>query len=103
MKHEEFENQMFTHVNNNCRMKELDRQEVERAAMEEYRFRCKCKKANAIIGIIVWTVCFAAILFAVWVFNWLGYIPAEIAIVVMAVVGYVVGMNANALFNRIKN
>ena len=35
MKHDEFENQMFTCVNANCRMKELDRQEVARAARDE--------------------------------------------------------------------
>ena len=102
MKHEEFEKQMFSHVNNNCRMKELDRQEVARAAQEEYQFICKCKKANAIIGIIVWTVCFAAILFAMMVFNLLGEIPAVVAIMVMAVVGYVVGLSVNSLWNRIK-
>ena len=102
MNNTEFENRMFAHVNQNCANKELDRQEVERAAWEEYQYRCKCKKINAVIGIIVWTLCFAAILFAVWVLTWLGRIPAEISIIVMAVVGYVVGMSINALGNRIK-
>lgn len=102
MKHEEFENQMFSHVNKNCQMKELNRQEVARAAQEEYQYIRKCKKANAVIGIIVWTLCFAAILFAMWVLTLLGRIPAEISIVVMALGGYVVGMNINSLWNRIK-
>jgi hypothetical protein len=103
MKHEEFEKQMFSHVNKNCQMKELDRQEVERAAQEEYQFRCKCKKANAVIGIIVMTACFATIIFAALVLNCLGYLPAVVAIIAMAVVGYVVGMIVNSLFNKIKN
>lgn len=102
MNNAEFENKMFDHVNKNCRMKELDRQEVERAAWEEFQYIRKCKKINAVIGIIVWTLCFAAILFAVWVLTWLGRIPAEISIIVMAVVGYVVGMSINALGNRIR-
>lgn len=102
MNNTEFENRMFDHVNENCRMKELNRQEVERAAWEEYQYICKCKKVNAVIGIIVWTLCFAAILFAMWVLTWLGRIPAEISIVVMALVGYVVGLVVNSLFNRIK-
>ena len=103
MKHEEFENQMFSHVNKNCQMKELDRQEIARAAQEEYRFVRKCKKVNAVIGIIVWTACFATIMFAVVVLNGLGHLPAVLAIIAMAVVGYVVGLNVNALFDRIKN
>ena len=103
MKHEEFEQQMFAHVNKNCKMKELDRQEIERAAKEEYQIICKCKKANAIIGIIVWTACFAAIIFALDVLAWLDKIPVLAAIPVMALVGYVVGMNVNTLMNRIKN
>lgn len=102
MKHEEFENQMFSCVNKNCKMKELDRQEIARAAAEEYRIICKCKKVNAIIGIILWTACFATITFALCVLSWLGDIQALVAVLVMAVVGYVVGMNVNALFNRIK-
>ena len=102
MKHEEFENQMFSCVNKNCQMKELDRQEIERAAMEEYRIVCKCKKINAVIGIIVWTACFATITFALCVLSWLGDIQALVAVLVMAVVGYVVGMNVNSLFYRIK-
>lgn len=102
MKHEEFENQMFAHVNKNCQMKELNRQEIERIAMEEEKHIRNCKKANAVIGIIVWTMCFTTLLFAVWAFNYLGHIRTEFAIAVMAVVGYVVGMNVNALFNRIK-
>ena len=102
MKHEEFENQMFSHVNKKCQMKELDRQEIARAAQEEYQYICKCKKVNAIIGIIVWTVCFATIIFALSVLAWLDKIPALVAIPVMALVGYVVGMNVNTLMNRIK-
>ena len=102
MNNTEFENRMFAHVNKNSTMKELDRQEVEIAAWEEYQYRCKCKKINAVIGIIVWTLCFAAILFAVWVLAWLGRIPAEISTIVMALVGYVVGMIINSLFNKIK-
>lgn len=102
MNNAEFENKMFHHVNENCRMKELDRQEIARAAQEEYRYIRKCKKVNAIIGIILWTACFATITFALCVLSWLGDIQALIAVLVMSVVGYVVGMNVNALFNRIK-
>ena len=102
MKHEEFEKQMFSHVNKNCQMKELDRLEVARAAQEEQQYRCKCMKANAIIGIIVWIACFATITFAVGVFNWLGYIPAEVSVAVTAVLGLVSGMSINSLANRIK-
>ena len=65
MKHEEFETQMFSCVNKNCKMKELDRQENERAAQEEYRFICKCKKINAVIGIIVF-MAFSAVMSVVW-------------------------------------
>jgi hypothetical protein len=103
MKHEEFENQMFSHVNKKCQMKELDRQEIARAAQEEYQYICKCKKVNAIIGIIVWTVCFATIIFAVSVLSWLSKIPALVAIPAIAFIGYVVGVNVNTLQNRIKN
>ena len=102
MNNAEFENKMFHHVNENCRMKELDRQEIARAAAEEYRIIRKCKKVNAVIGIILWTACFATIIFAALVLNSLGYLPAVVAIIAMAVVGYVVGMSINSLFNRIK-
>lgn len=102
MKHEEFEQQMFAHVNENCKMKELDRQEVARAAREEYLLIRKRKKINAVMRIIAYTACLATIMFAVIVLNALGYIPAVIAIIAMAVVGYVVGLNVNSLFNRIK-
>ena len=103
MKHEEFEKQMFSHVNKNCKMKELDRQEIERAAQEEYRFRSKCKKINAVIGIIVMVACFATSTFAMLVLNWLGEFPAMAAIVVTAVVSLLTGMSINSLVNRIKN
>lgn len=102
MKHEEFEKQMFSRVNENCQMKELNRQEIERAAAEEYRFRCKCKKANAVIGIIVQVTCFVTAVFAVSVLNWLGEIPAVVGIAVTAVVGLFSGMSINSLSNRIK-
>ena len=102
MKHDEFENQMFACVNENCKMKELDRQEVARAAREEYLLIRKRKKIDAVMRIIAWTACFATIMFAVVVLNALGKIPAVIAIVAMALVGYVVGLNVNSLMNRIK-
>ena len=102
MKHDEFETQMFTCVNANCRMKELDRQEVARAAREEYLQIQKRKRIDAIMKIIAFTVCFAALMFAVIVLNALGYIPSVIAIMAMSVVGFVVGQNVNSLFNRIK-
>lgn len=103
MKHEEFEKQMFSHVNHNCKMKELDRQEIERAAQEEYRFRSKCKKINAVIGIIVMIACFGTSTFAMMVLNWLGEFPAMAAIAVTAVVSLLTGMSINSLVNRIKN
>ena len=103
MKHEEFEQQMFAHVNENCKMKELDRQEVARAAREEYLFIRKCKKINAVIGIIVQIACFATTVFAMSVLNWLGEFPAMAAIVVTAVVSLLSGMSINSLANRIKN
>ena len=103
MKHEEFEKQMFSHVNKNCQMKELDRQEVARAAQEEYRFRSKCKKINAVIGIIVMIACFVTSTFAMMVLNWLGELPAMVSIAVTAVIGLLNGMSINSLVNRIKN
>ena len=102
MKHEEFEQQMFAHVNKNCQMKELDRQEVERAALEEYRLIRKSKKVNAVIGIIVLAVCFVTTVFAMCVMNWTGVLPALIGMVVTAVIGLVFGMNIQSLANRIK-
>ena len=103
MKHEEYEKQMIDCVNRNCQMKEFDRQEIERAAQEEYQIRCKCKKVNAVIGIIVWIACFATITFAMGALNWLDWIPGDIAIAVTAVAGFVTGMNVNSLANKIKN
>lgn len=103
MKHEEFEKQMFSHVNHNCQMKELDRQEIERAAQEEYRFIRKCKKINAVIGIIVMIACFVTSTFAMMVLNWLGELPAMVSIAVTAVIGLLNGMSINSLVNRIKN
>ena len=103
MNNAEFENQMFSRVNENCQMKELNRQEIERAAAEEYRFRCKCNKANAIIGIIVQVTCFVTTVFAVSVLNWLDEIPAVVGIAVTAVVGLFSGMSIQSLANRIKN
>ena len=102
MKHEEFEKQMFSHVNKNCQMKELDRQEIERAAMEEYRIVCKCKKVNAVFGIIVWIACFLTITVAVGALNWLDLVSVEFAIAVTAVAGFATGMNVNSLANKIK-
>jgi uncharacterized ion transporter superfamily protein YfcC len=103
MKHEEFEKQMFSRVNANYQMKELNRQEIERAAQEEYQLIRKCKKANAVIGIIVQIACFATTVFAVSVLNWLDEIPAVVGIAVTAVVGLFSGMTINSLANRIKN
>ena len=102
MKHEEFEKQMFSRVNENYQVKEQNRQKVERAAAEEYRFICKCKKINAVIGIIVLIACFVTIVFAMSVLNWLGEIPAVVGIAVTAVVGLFSGMSINSLVNRIK-
>lgn len=103
MKHEEFEKQMFSRVNENCQMKELNRQEVERAAAEEYQIICKCKKVNAVIGTIVLIACFLTTVFSMSVLNWLGEFPAMAAIAVTAVVSLLSGMSINSLANRIKN
>lgn len=102
MKHEDFENQMFACVNRNCKMKELDRQEIARAAQEEYRIIRKCKKVNATIGIILWIACFATITFAFGVLSWLGDITAQVATVATALAGLIAGINVNSLANRIK-
>lgn len=102
MKHEEFEKQMFSCVNKNCQMKEFDRQEFERAAMEEYRIRCKCKKINAVIGIIVLISCFVTTIFAMCVMNWTGFLPALVGMAATAVVGLVFGMSIQSLVNRIR-
>ena len=103
MKHEEFEKQMFSHVNNNCKMKELDRQETERAAQEEYRIICKCKKVNAVVGAIVCGSCYTAIVYAAALLNRHGYIPAVAAIAVSAVVGLLSGAIINSLATKIRN
>lgn len=103
MKHEDFENEMFACVNRNCQMKELDRQEVARAAQEEYQYICKCKKANAIIGIIVMVICFLTSTFAMLVLNWLGEFTAMASIVFTAIASLLSGMVINSLSNRIKN
>lgn len=103
MKHEEFEKQMFSHVNKNCQMKELDRWETERAAAEEYQIICKCQKINAVIGIIVLIACFVTIVFAMCVMSWTGFLPAVVGTVLTAVVSLVFGMSIQSLANRIKN
>lgn len=103
MKHEEFEKQMFSRVNKNCQMKELDRQEVARAAQEEYQFIRKCKKINAVIGIIVLIACFMTTVFAMCVMNWTGFLPALVGMALTAVIGLVFGMSIQSLGNRIKN
>ena len=103
MKHEEFEKQMFDGVNRNCRMKELDRQEVARAAEEEYRVVRKCKKINTVVCIIVLIACFATTVFAVQVMNLTGFVSSAVAIAVMALVGLMFGMGINYMGNRIKN
>ena len=102
MNNAEFENKMFHHVNENCRMKELDRQEIARAAQEEYRIIRKCKKVNAIIGIILCVACFGTFTFAMSVLSWLGDIPAQVATVATALAGLIAGINVNSLANRIK-
>ena len=102
MKHEEFEKQMFSRVNENCQMKELNRQEEARAAQEENQFICKCKKINAVICIIVLIACFMTTVFAMCVMNWTGFLPALVGMVVTAVIGLVFGMNIQSLANRIK-
>lgn len=103
MKHDEFEKQMFDGVNRNCRMKEIDREEVERAAQEEYRFLCKCKKINAVVYIVVLIACYATVVFAVQALNLTGYLPAAWAIAVAAAFGLVFGMSINSMAYRIKN
>lgn len=103
MKHEEFEKQMFSRVNENCQMKELNRQEVERAAAEEYQIICKCKKVNAVIGIIVLIACFMTTVFAMCVMSWTGFLPALVGMALTAVIGLVFGMSIQSLCNRIKN
>ena len=103
MKHEEFEQQMFSRVNENSKMKELNRQEVARAAQEERQHICKCEKINAVIGIIMLIACFVTIIFALCVMNWTGFLPALVGMVITAVMGLVFGMIINSLANKIKN
>ena len=103
MKHEEFEKQMFSRVNKNCQMKELDRQEVARAAQEEYQFICKCKKINAVVSIIVLIACFVATIFAMCVLSWTGFLQAVVGTALTAVVSLVFGMSINSMASRIKN
>lgn len=102
MKHEEFEQQMFSRVNENSKMKELNRQEVARAAQEERQFICKCEKINAVIGSIVLIACFVTTIFAMCVMNWTGFLPALVGMAATAVVGLVFGMSIQSLVNRIR-
>lgn len=102
MKHDEFEQQMISRVNRNCEVKEQTRQEIQRAAAEEYRFLRKCKKANSVIGIIVLLALFGAVVFALQAFTMLGNIAPQVAIGIMAVMGLAIGMTVNSLGNRIK-
>ena len=102
MKHEEFEQQMFAHVNKNSKMKELDRQEIERAAQEEYRIVRKCKKINAGLGIAVITACFGATTFGLQALTMIGIMTSVWAIGIMAICGLVYGMGIASLCNRIK-
>ena len=93
---------MFSRVNENSKMKELNRQEIERAAAEEYQFICKCKKINAVIGIIVLIACFVTTIFAMCVLNWIEFLPALVGMAATAVVGLVFGMSIQSLVNRIR-
>lgn len=102
MKHDEFEAKMFSHVNENCKMKELDRQEIERATMEEYRMVRKCNKINAVIGIIVLTLSFGTTVFALQAMNLTGYLPSAWAIGIMAIFGLAFGIGIHSLGCRIK-
>ena len=101
MKHEEFEQQMFAHVNKNCKMKELDRQEVARAAQEERQFTSKCEKFNAVICIIVLLACFVATGFAACALSYIGFNPT-FATGVAAVAGLMFGLAINSMVNKIK-
>ena len=103
MRHDEFEAKMFSRVNENSKMKELDREEVARAAAEEYRYVSKCKKINAVIGIIVLTVCFGTTVFALQALNLTGYLSSAWAIGLMAVMGLAFGMGIHSLGCRIKH
>lgn len=103
MRHDEFEAKMFSRVNENSKMKELDREEVARAAAEEYRYVSKCKRVNAVIGIIVLTLCFGTTVFALQVMNLTGYLPSAWAIGIMAVMGLAFGMGIHSLGYRIKH
>lgn len=102
MRHDEFEAKMFSRVNENSKMKELDREEVARAAAEEYRYVSKCKKINAVIGIIVLTLFFGTTVFALQALNLTGYLPSAWAIGVMAVMGLAFGMGIHSLGYRTK-
>ena len=103
MKHDEFETQMFTCVNKNCKEKELHRQAEERAAYEEFRYVCKCKRVNAAIGITVLTGAFGATTFGLEALSLTGVIPSVWAIGAMAIFGLVFGISIANLCNRIKN
>ena len=102
MKHEDFENQMFDCVKRNCKMKELDRQEIARVAQEEYRMIRKCKKINATIGIVLCFACFGTFTFAMSTLSWLGNIHDAVAVAGSSMFGLVCGLSINSLVNKIK-
>lgn len=103
MKHDEFENQMFSCVNKNCQEKEMSRMAQERAAYEEYRYVRKCKKVNAGLGVAVTTACFGAATFGLQALTMTGVMSSAWAIGLMAIFGLVSGMSIASLCNRIKN
>jgi uncharacterized membrane protein (DUF485 family) len=102
MDHNNFETTMIDFVNRHSKAEEEARNQRIREEQENAGHLRRRKTVNAVIEAIIWLAALVAVVVVMSFAFWMGFIPAEIAILVCTVFSFLVGMSINSLAVRIK-
>lgn len=102
MNNYEFEINMINTVNRRADAVKYNRMVAESAAREDWEINRKANVFRAIVEVICLVLCFLTCIYAMWALNWLGRVPAVLAVSTSAVVSFAIGMRVNSLARIIK-
>ena len=96
-----FERHMIDFVNTNAKTAETQRADHFQRDMEKWMERRKAEKIQASIKVVVWILCYIALIAMFGVLSFLELVPIELSIPIVAVIGVITGGEVCRLLHKI--
>ena len=96
-----FERHMIDFVNTNAKTAETQRADHFQRDMEKWMERRKAEKIQASIKVVVWILCYIALIAMFGVLSFLELVPIELTIPIVAGIGFITGGIVCSLVNKI--